>query len=142
MLRILGLIVLLASVMVGIGKNLAAFMDAPSIIMVVAGPLGILLLGGARIGNMFGAVFSGDATADDLQAAAKAWELARRYTIAAGILATVIGAVIMLKNTDDLAAVRPGAAIAILTVCWSVFLGYYIYLPLQARLEDRAAAAG
>ena len=76
MLRILGLIVLLTSVMVGIGKNLAAFVDAPSIIMVVAGPLGMLLLGGARIGNMFGAVFSGDATADDLQAAAKAWELA------------------------------------------------------------------
>ena len=50
---------------------------------------------------MFGTVFSRDATATDLQDAASEWEVARRYTVAAGILCTVVGAVIVLKNVTE-----------------------------------------
>ena len=139
MLRIIGLIIFITSIMVGIGSNIQTFIDPPSLLIILGGTIGMLLLGGSSIGNMFSAVFSSDATPDQLNAAARGWGLARRYSVASGIIGTVIGAVIMLKYFDDMAALGPGAAICILTILYSVILGYGIYLPLQSRLEDRAS---
>ena len=97
---------------------------------------------------MFGTVFSRHATATDLQDAASAWEVARRYTVAAGILCTVVGAVIVLKNVtetntqfSDRVLLGGGGFISLLGVFYGFFLGYFICLPLQKRLESRAVAA-
>lgn len=139
-MRIVGLIIILTAFMVGIGSNLGAMMDIPSWIIVILGPLGMLWFSGAGVGGMFSAVFSADATADQLTAAARAWRLAGVYALASGAMGTIIGLVIMLKNMDDPAAIGPGMAIGILTILYGLFLAFAICKPLASRLEDRAAA--
>ena len=142
MMRILGLLVLLASLMVGIGGNLSIMIDPNSGVIVLLGTLGLLLFAGNRLGNMFGSVFSGGATAADLQEAAQAWKQAGAYMLVCGGIGTFIGFIIMLKNMDDPAAIAPGMAIALLTTFYGIFLGLGICMPLGARLEDRAQAQG
>jgi flagellar motor component MotA len=138
-MRIIGLIVyLFAALMVGIGSNLPAMIDTSSLIIVLLGTLGLLLFGGSRLGNMFGVVFSGEATVADLQEAAQAWKQAGAYMMTCGGIGTFIGLIIMLKNMDDPAAIAPGMAIALLTTFYGIVLGLGICLPLSARLEDRA----
>ena len=137
MLRIIGLIIAITGIMVGIGSNLPIFIDPASLIIVVICTLGMLLLGGHSIPTMFGAVFSGEATIDELRKAARAWKMVRWYLLAAGFMGTLLGWAIMLKLIDDLAAIGPGVAISILTVFYAIFLAFFISLPLQSRLEER-----
>ncbi|MBD04255.1 MAG: hypothetical protein CME24_07920 [Gemmatimonadetes bacterium] len=138
-MRLLGFIFILVSLMVGIGSNLSSFIDAPSLIFVIPGALALLLFAGQGVGNMFGAVFSADATSEQLTAAADAWEHTGIYAQAMGGIGTIIGLVLMLKNMDDPAALGPGMAIALLTVFYGLFVAYAVALPLQTRLRSRAA---
>ena len=71
MLRIVGLIVIVFSMMVGIGSNLPSMIDLPSIIIVVGATLGMLIFGGSSIPTMVKAVFSSDASEDDIRTAIK-----------------------------------------------------------------------
>ena len=137
MLRVIGLVAAIVSILVGVGSNLPIFVDPPSIIIVIGGGLSMLLLGGHSIPTMFRAVFSGEASIDELRKAARAWKMVRWYLVAAGFLGTMIGAIIMLKNVDDPAAIGPGAAIGLLTVFYGIFLAFFVCLPLQSRLEER-----
>ena len=138
-MRILGLVLLILALMVGIGSNLPAMIDPPSLIITLGGTIAALLFAGQSIPNMFGAVFSGGAGADDLRSAARAWELTGAFSLAMGAIGTFIGLIIMLKNMDDPDAIGPGMAIALLTVFYGLILSFGIALPLRSRLEDRAA---
>ena len=141
-MRVLGFVLIVVVLMVGIGSNLPVLLDLPSMLITFVGPLALLLFSGRRIGNMFGALFSGQATGEQLAEAADSWRLTGVYAMAWGGLGTIIGVVIMLKNVDDPAAVAPGTAICILTLFYGLLLAYAIATPLEARLRDRAAAAG
>ena len=135
-MRIIGLIITFVLIVVAMG-DVSAFIDVPSLLIVVGGTLGMLIFGRSGIPNMISAAFSGDATNEELTAAAKGWRMARSYTLVSGVIGTFIGGVIMLKNMDDPAALGPGTALAILTILYSLLLSYGVYLPLQSRLEDR-----
>lgn len=138
---VIGLIIILTAMMVGIGSNLPIFLDIPSLLIVVLFTVGALIMSRAGIVNMFGAVFSGEASKVQLEMAAAAWKLARTYIMAAGWLTVLVGGAIMAKNMDDYSMLGPGLAIMVLAVFWAGLLGYGIFLPLQKRLEDRAQAA-
>jgi len=97
-----------------------------------------LLLAGVSIPNRFKAIFSGQATPQELLAAARGWAQARIYAVAAGILGTFIGAVLMLQQMDEMDQLAPAVAVSLLTSIYGVIMGYGIFLPLQHRLEDRA----
>ena len=142
MMRVLGLIVLCTTLMVGIGSNLDVMHDTPSAIIVLVGTLGLLLLGGNRLGNMFRAVFSAEAAVADLLDAAQAWKQAAAYLLACGGIGTFIGLIIMLMHIDDPAAVAPAMAISLLPTFYGILLGLGISLPLSTRLEDRAQQQG
>ena len=135
-MRIIGLIITIALITLAMG-DITAFIDIPSLLIVLGGTLGMLIFGCSSIPNMVSAVFSGDATNEQLTAAAKGWRMARSYTLAFGVIGTFIGGVIMLKNMDDPAAIGPGVALAILTILYALLLSFAVYLPLQSRLEDR-----
>ena len=139
-MRIIGLIISMVIITLGItnGGDLASFIDIPSAIIVLAIPTGCLLLAGARIGIMFKAIFSASVTPEELKAAATGWGQARRYVLAAGWIGVLVGLVIMLKNLDDPSAIGPGLAMALLTAFYATVLAYVVFLPLQSRLGDRA----
>ena len=136
-MRIVGLVILFALLALAMG-DLTSFIDIPSLILVPGFTIGALIFARAGIPNMFSAAFAAEATSDQLQAAARGWGQARTYFVASGFIGTMIGFVIILKNLDDIGAIGPGLALAIITVFYGLVLGYGICLPMQSRLEDRA----
>ena len=55
-MRILGIVILVTGMLMGIGSNLAAFIDPPSLLIVVAFTLGALWISGASIPGMIRAL--------------------------------------------------------------------------------------
>jgi len=139
-MRIIGLIAILTLILLAMG-DVTLFFNMPSVLIVLGGTIGMLLWAGASIGSMFKAVFSGNATLEELQAGVNGWRLARVFTIAAGVMGTVIGLILMLHKMDDPAAIGPAMAVAMLTTFYGIVLSFAICLPLQARLQERAEEA-
>jgi len=52
-----------------------------------------------------------------------------------GMIGTLIGLVIMLKNMDDPAAIGPGMAIALLTTMYGAILANILFGPIAAKLK-------
>lgn len=136
-MRIVGLIVIIVGMLIGIGSNLPAFVDAPSIIIVTTFTLGVLWLSGTSIPGMFRAVFSSDVSPQDGAAAAAGWGVACQAANAAGWVGVLIGAVIILKNLDDIGAIGPGLAICILTALYGLVVAYGICMPCRRYVESR-----
>lgn len=139
-MRLVGIVLAVAVLMVGIGSNLNAVFDIPSLIIVLGGTIGMLLLGGSALGPMLRTIGSGPATEAEARAAAKGWRMARIYALASGLIGDIIGWVIMLKNLDDPAAIGPGMAIALLTTLYGITLAFVVCLPCQANAEKGFAA--
>ena len=137
-MRIVGVLILVVGLMVGIGSNLPSMIDPPSVIIVIAFVLGVLLMSGTRIESMVASIFSTDSRPEELASAARGWALARRASVAGGAVGTLTGGIIMLKHLDDLAALGPGAAIGLLTMLYGLVIGYGFCLPCQKHLETRA----
>lgn len=134
-MRIVGIVLAIAALLIGIGANLAAMIDAPSLIIVIGGAVGMLLLGGSRLGLMVSAIASVPDNEEDARAAAKGWKMARIYLLGAGLIGSIIGWVIVLKNLDDPSAIGPGLAISLLTVFWALVIAFVLCLPCQANAE-------
>jgi chemotaxis protein MotA len=52
-----------------------------------------------------------------------------------GMIGTLIGLVIMLKNMDDPAAIGPGMAIALLTTMYGAIMANILFGPVSAKLK-------
>ena len=62
-----------------------------------------------------------------------------KYAPAFGMVGTLVGLVIMLKNMDDPAAIGPGMAVALLTTMYGAIIANAIALPMADRLGRRSA---
>lgn len=62
-----------------------------------------------------------------------------KYAPAFGMIGTLIGLVIMLKNMDDPAAIGPGMAVALLTTMYGAIIANAVALPLADRLARRSS---
>ena len=138
--RIIGFVFFITLILLAMGDPII-FLDISSLSIALLGALGMLLLGGSNIPVMFKAVFSGDATPEELRAGISGWQRARACLLAAGVTCVLIGLIIILKNIGDPALIGPGMALALLGSFYALVLGFGICLPLQARLEDRAGAS-
>jgi len=138
-MRIAGAVFLIFGMMMGIGSNLPPFVDPPSMIIVIAFVLGVLLMSRTRIGSMVASVFTTSGGPEELASAAQGWALARQASVAGGAVGTLIGVVIMLKNMDDFAALGPGIAIGLLTMLYGLVIGYGFCLPCQKYVEARVS---
>lgn len=56
---------------------------------------------------------------------------------AMGMIGTLLGLVVMLRNMDDPAKIGPGMAVAILTTLYGAILAYMVFNPIADKLEDR-----
>tara|TARA_R110002051_G_scaffold325648_2_gene429694 strand:+ start:11583 stop:12077 length:495 start_codon:yes stop_codon:yes gene_type:complete len=135
--KIIGFIVVIAAIMVAIGSNLEGFIDVPSLIIVFGITIGAILNSGRSISQAVGAVFKCSLSADEYRIAADTWRKTEDYLVGSGVMGTLIGCIIMLKNIDDPAAIGPGLAIGILTVLYSVYLKYFICKPIVVSLLDK-----
>ena len=61
-----------------------------------------------------------------------------KYAPAFGMIGTLIGLVVMLKNMDDPSAIGPGMAIALLTTLYGSLLANLVALPLADKLGTRS----
>jgi chemotaxis protein MotA len=68
--------------------------------------------------------------------------MASWYVLGAGFMGILIGGLVMLKNLADPAAIGPGISIGMLTLVYRVFLGLFIFLPIQSRIESRIVESG
>jgi len=64
-------------------------------------------------------------------------DLFGKYAPAFGMIGTLIGLVVMLKNMDDPSAIGPGMAIALLTTMYGAILANVIALPLADKLGTK-----
>ncbi|MCC7407981.1 MAG: MotA/TolQ/ExbB proton channel family protein [Phycisphaeraceae bacterium] len=62
-----------------------------------------------------------------------------KYAPAMGMIGTLVGLVIMLKNLDDPKKIGPGMAVAILTTLYGAVIANAFALPLSDRLAKRSA---
>lgn len=62
-----------------------------------------------------------------------------KYAPAYGMIGTLVGLVIMLKNMDDPAMIGPGMAVAILTTMYGAIIANSIALPIADRLGRRSS---
>ncbi len=96
-----------------------AFFNIPSVLIVVGLTCGGLLFSGAAFNTP------------------AFWNQVRRYSIASGVVGTLIGAILMLGSIDDPAAIGPSIAVALLTLLYSVLIGYFFALPMEHRANNK-----
>lgn len=61
-----------------------------------------------------------------------------KYSPAFGMIGTLVGLVVMLKNMDDPSAIGPGMAVAILTTLYGAIIANCMALPMSDRLAKRS----
>lgn len=67
------------------------------------------------------------------------FETLGKYTPAFGMLGTIMGLILMLKNMDDPAALGPGMALALITTFYGSLFSNVVYLPIADKLGTRSA---
>ena len=68
------------------------------------------------------------------------FELLGRYCPAFGMVGTLVGLVLMLRNMNDPTRIGPGMAVALLTTLYGLVLANGVFLPLSQKLANRSAA--
>jgi chemotaxis protein MotA len=64
-------------------------------------------------------------------------DMAGKYAPAFGMMGTLVGLVVMLKNMDDPSAIGPGMAIALLTTLYGAMIANVFCLPLSDKLSAK-----
>jgi len=64
-------------------------------------------------------------------------EVLAKYAPAWGMMGTIIGLVLMLKNLNDQYAIGPNMAIALITTFYGLILAYFIFGPMADKLAQR-----
>jgi len=67
------------------------------------------------------------------------FDMLGKYAPAMGMIGTLVGLVVMLKNMNDPAMLGPGMAVAILTTLYGAVIANCIALPMADRLAKRSA---
>ena len=142
--RVVGFASILIAIMVGVGSNLGNIIDIPSILIVFGCTNGALLFSGRSIIDAFIPLFSrkslrsGDGEA--LRRASETWHEAESYFVGSGFVGFLTGCAI-IANMEDTAHIRPGMAIAILTVLYGIFFKYLICKPIAIYLGMKSDEA-
>ena len=67
------------------------------------------------------------------------FKMMNKYCPAFGMIGTLIGLVVMLKNMDDPTAIGPAMAVALITTLYGALFANLIFQPIAAKLKNRSA---
>ena len=135
--RSVGFILICTFLMVGVGANVSFMIDIPSVILVFGGIVSMLLIGRHNIGTMISTVFVGDADESRVREAIQGYRMGRYYSMVAAVISLGVGLTIMMKNLNDPSAIGPGMAIILCSTLYAVFIGFVLFVGLQAGLQKR-----
>jgi chemotaxis protein MotA len=62
-----------------------------------------------------------------------------KYAPAFGMIGTLIGLIVMLKNLDNPDMIGPGMAVALLTTLYGAVVSNFLFLPMSDKLSQRSA---
>lgn len=136
-MRMLGFLLSLCVLVLAMafGSSVMLFFNLPSAIIVLCIGLGTVAFGHgvSSIGLLMHAAF-GEVASDRTAEAAAVASTASQSFVQAGWIGFLIGAVQMLANLDDPAAIGPAVAVALLTVFYGYTLSTLLWLPAQRRM--------
>lgn len=121
------------------GAPLGSYFSVASLLIVVLLPAVLLRAthSFAEIGAAFRAPRTGGE--NDLRVAIAFFGALGRYLLWSGFLATMIGVIALLSNLGDTSRIGYGAAIALLTVFYSIVLNLLVALPFRYAAEKKLA---
>jgi flagellar motor component MotA len=132
----------LSAIVAAPGSSFAAFIDYPSLILVVGGTFGVLMIAcDTSDWKNAGRMLSGPRKSLDqagCQSAAVFFGQASRAAIAAGVIGQVMGMIIMLGQLDDPAALGPGMAVSLISALYGLGLSEFFFVPMQTTALKRA----
>ena len=136
-----GFVVLLVVVAMRFGGTLGAFIDMPSVFIVVGVTVGATIWSspmsdiGLAVAKSLG---SGPISEEEAHRAHAVLQHAANAAVAGGTIGTVIGLVQMLQNLDDPSAIGPAMAVALLTLLYGLLLGEVFLRSAAADLLARS----
>lgn len=138
-MRILGFVFLVAAIWVGLdGSDGGLYSEEGILVCLIGMPVaGVLTAFGGGIGTVFRAVFTKRADDEALQLGIAAVERAKSFSVGGGAAGTLIGAVLIMANVNDLNMLGPGTSLTYSAVVWSVFMAYGICGPVASSLRQK-----
>ena len=143
---IIGLVASFTLVFIAMGDPMT-FFDVPSLIIVVGGTCALMLTSFPLpdVINLSRYTWycvvppkpdcDRDKVKGELEKGILMYKRMKSYAQATGWVGVLIGAVIMLKNIDDPAAIGPAAALMVLTALYGTIIAYFICLPISSKLQ-------
>ncbi len=135
---LLGIIISIGFVLFGIGGGIALFIS-PASALIVYGPALALILaayGGKGLGLVFKAPFARNMIKEDIKKSINVYKDLKLYLILWGWVGMMIGLILMGARFDNLKALGPGLALAIVGVLYGYLSAYIVCYPIQRRLEQ------
>ena len=133
---LLAVFILVATMLLGGSPIL--FVNAPSFLIVVG--RSIALHCATHCGKNNSALFKfsvpDNLSDDERKSRSAVIKDFRTFLVVSGWIGFLIGVILMGANLSDLNYLGPGLAVALLTVFYGYFLSYFVYYPLQRRLEQ------
>lgn len=136
-MRYLGLLLSLVVVALGMsmGGTVGMFLDVPSLVLVIALPLGCCVFSGLRPIRTLGIALRSTPSAEDAGYGARGLRELRSYLMSSGWIGFLVGAIIVGVHVNELDALGPGLSLSLVTVLYAVVGSYVVLKPLQERLE-------
>ena len=124
-----------------LGSPLNAFINLPSILIVISGMCCFSLAhhSFSDIKQAFQHAL-GESASPNLQKDLSVIATVRKTTYGSGVAGTIIGLVQMLQNLDDTSTIGPAMAVAILTAFYAVLLAEFFIDPMANRLLSHGIA--
>ncbi len=131
-MRIIGLLLFFGIILLAVGPDrVLDFIDPPSIVVVLGAVICGLIYsyGFKNISYSFSKIFApkDDLRDDERNFLIQYFTSASNYSLAGGIIWTLIVLVLMLGNMSDIESLGPNIAVALLTILYGLFFSEFVF---------------
>jgi flagellar motor component MotA len=126
---------------ISMGSDLVAFVDLPSVTLVLGITTGGILFShtaGEILGAFWTACGTGQLSKEKASQAGAVFSRMSHLALASGLLGTLIGLIQMLQQMDDLTKIGPAMAVALLCPFYAIILSELIFKAAEADCRARS----